>query len=101
MEAELRLAVAGSQRRRLEKNYCIMSSSEAKKVNPFFLCTKLRSYKHMRSILYSSLVRDIYMYMYLHFLQWCLFLQERVVTEIFSMAMTERNQQALCQVSGF
>ena len=31
-------------------------------------------------------------------LQWCLFLQERVVTEIYSLAMTERNQQALCQV---
>jgi hypothetical protein len=31
--------------------------------------------------------------------KWCVFLQERVVTEIFSMAMTERNQQALCQVN--
>ena len=33
-------------------------------------------------------------------LQWCLFLQERIVTEIYSLAMTERNQQALCQVRG-
>ena len=31
-------------------------------------------------------------------LQWCIFLQERVVAEIYSVAMTERNQQALCQV---
>ena len=30
--------------------------------------------------------------------QWCMFLQERVVAEIYTLAMTERNQQALCQV---
>ncbi len=31
--------------------------------------------------------------------QWCVFLQERVVSEIFYIAMSERNQQVLCQVS--
>ena len=34
---------------------------------------------------------------YLH-TQWSIFLQERVVSEIYSMALSERNQQALCQV---
>ena len=31
--------------------------------------------------------------------QWSIFLQERVVSEIYSMALSERNQQVLCQVN--
>ena len=58
VEAELRLAVAGSQRRRWEKNYCILSSSEAKKVSPFFYVPKCIA--STCDLFYTALVRYIY-----------------------------------------
>ena len=33
------------------------------------------------------------------FLQWCLYLQDSVVREIYNIAGSERNQQSLCQVT--
>ena len=54
----------------------------------------------------SNLCMHTYYRMYTHtstytqtYTQWSIFLQERVVSEIYSMALSERNQQALCQVT--